>query len=96
MNNKRRDFLKKAGTYISASAVTSLIRIPYVSANNRITKIGSGQDLEKIKALLERKKPNIWLFTGDSITHGAKHTQGYRSCARWHAPNLQRRSVWIS
>jgi lysophospholipase L1-like esterase len=32
-----------------------------------------------IKELLGRKTPNIWLFTGDSITHGAKHTHGARS-----------------
>lgn len=31
---------------------------------------------EKLK---NKKDPLIWLFTGDSITHGAKHTHGYRS-----------------
>lgn len=37
-------------------------------------------DLERISALLKEKNPPvIWLFTGDSITHGAKHTHGYRS-----------------
>lgn len=78
-SNKRREFLKRAGNYITAGAVTSLMGLPYVSAFNRMVKTGKGQDLDKIKALLERKEPNIWLFTGDSITHGAKHTQGYRS-----------------
>jgi acyl-CoA thioesterase I len=29
--------------------------------------------------LKEKKNPLIWLFTGDSITHGAKHTHGFRS-----------------
>src|SRR5581483_4932046 len=32
-----------------------------------------------IKAVLKRKEPAIWLFTGDSITHGALHTLGWRS-----------------
>ena len=36
-------------------------------------------DLKKIKELISRADPSIWLFTGDSITHGAKHTHGWRS-----------------
>lgn len=36
-------------------------------------------DLERIKELLGQKNPLKWLFTGDSITAGVKHTQGYRS-----------------
>lgn len=37
------------------------------------------QDKARILAALKEKDPLIWLFTGDSITHGAKHTHGYRS-----------------
>ena len=36
-------------------------------------------DLERIAGLIKQKDPMIWLFTGDSITHGAKHTHGFRS-----------------
>lgn len=36
-------------------------------------------DLDRIKELLGQKKPIKWVFTGDSITAGVKHTQGYRS-----------------
>ncbi len=32
-----------------------------------------------IKELLARKEPVMWVFTGDSITHGALHTKGWRS-----------------
>jgi lysophospholipase L1-like esterase len=32
-----------------------------------------------IKELLARKEPVAWVFTGDSITHGALHTRGWRS-----------------
>jgi acyl-CoA thioesterase I len=32
-----------------------------------------------IQALLDSKKPLTWVFTGDSITHGAAHTLGWRS-----------------
>lgn len=36
-------------------------------------------DLETIKNLLKSRKPSIWVFAGDSITQGAKHTKGIRS-----------------
>lgn len=37
-------------------------------------------DLRKIRSLLsDREESHRWLLTGDSITHGAKHTHGYRS-----------------
>lgn len=35
-------------------------------------------ELEKIETLLGRQDPIKWLFTGDSITHGALHTMGWR------------------
>src|SRR5690606_33655925 len=54
-----------------------------LSAQPRGAKSGnrahSDSDLDLLKQLLDRKEANIWLFTGDSITHGAKHTHGYRS-----------------
>jgi acyl-CoA thioesterase I len=33
----------------------------------------------RIRALLTRSQPVIWLFAGDSITQGALHTSGWRS-----------------
>lgn len=37
-------------------------------------------DLQALKAAIaDRQKPLKWIFTGDSITQGAKHTLGYRS-----------------
>lgn len=36
-------------------------------------------DLERITKLIAQKNPIKWIFTGDSITAGVKHTQGYRS-----------------
>jgi acyl-CoA thioesterase-1 len=37
-------------------------------------------DLKGLTSLLaDTKRPITWLFTGDSITHGAKHTGGSRS-----------------
>ena len=37
-------------------------------------------DYKKLHQLVEAKdKPILWLFLGDSITHGAMHTHGWRS-----------------
>lgn len=40
---------------------------------------GPAEDLERIRILLAGKDPLKWIFVGDSITHGAKHTFGARS-----------------
>lgn len=40
---------------------------------------GPAEDLERIRTLLAGKEPLKWVFVGDSITHGAKHTFGARS-----------------
>jgi acyl-CoA thioesterase I len=34
--------------------------------------------MQKIKSLLAKQEPIKWLFYGDSITHGARHTYGNR------------------
>jgi acyl-CoA thioesterase I len=42
---------------------------------------GQGQespDLARLRARMAAKEPMTWLFTGDSITHGALHTKGWR------------------
>jgi len=35
-------------------------------------------DLARLRARMSEKRPVTWLFTGDSITHGALHTKGWR------------------
>lgn len=35
-------------------------------------------DLARLRARMAEKRPMTWLFTGDSITHGALHTRGWR------------------
>ncbi len=35
--------------------------------------------LEGLRGLFQTKEPVTWVFTGDSITHGALHTLGWRS-----------------
>ncbi len=72
--SSRRKFLKVSGLGTALSLFIGNQKA--VSA----TIADATPDLEKIKVLLAAKdKPVIWLFTGDSITHGAKHTKGYRS-----------------
>ena len=40
--------------------------------------MSNAKELEIIKAHLKGDKPVTWVFTGDSITQGAKHTRGWR------------------
>ena len=42
-------------------------------------RVDPNSGLAGIKELLARKEPVTWVFTGDSITHGALHTLGWRS-----------------
>ena len=66
MNFHRRTFLKALGTGIPA------VMLPLVSGAEESTGTVVSQvpDLDLVKELLKKKEPNIWLFTGDSITHG--------------------------
>ncbi len=70
------------------SGLTGLI--PYAMSNsmisgntNRIVNASKDTvvvpDLDKIKELIKQAESSIWLFTGDSITEGGKHTSGWRS-----------------
>ena len=52
--------------------------------------------LEAIQELLQSPQPVKWLFTGDSITHGALHTMGHRDYpehfrerVRWELRRMQ-------
>lgn len=42
-----------------------------------------------IAELLKRTEPVTWVFTGDSITHGAAHTMGWRSYSEHFAERLR-------
>ncbi|WP_310226466.1 SGNH/GDSL hydrolase family protein [Dyadobacter sp. BE31] len=47
------------------------------------------EDLKKVAALLNGKTRDAWVFTGDSITQGAKHTHGHRSYPEIFAERLR-------
>lgn len=79
----RRKFVQKTMWLLAGSGL--LPKLPANAMGNKAGKIDSshlvfeGEDLQKIKELMAGKIPLKWIFSGDSITQGAKHTIGYRS-----------------
>ena len=49
----------------------------------------SETELAQIKALFDKPDPITWLITGDSITHGALHTHGFRSYPEHFAERIR-------
>ncbi len=47
------------------------------------------QDLNTIKRLLSKPEPTRWVFAGDSITHGALHTMGWRDYTELFSERLR-------
>ena len=45
--------------------------------------------MERITALLHRDQPARWVFAGDSITHGAAHTNGWRDYTELFSERLR-------
>jgi len=66
----RRRFLTSTTTLASSSALAAAQAPGGASAPNLFAEI---------RAVTESKEPAVWLFTGDSVTHGAAHTNGWRS-----------------
>ncbi|NND31258.1 MAG: SGNH/GDSL hydrolase family protein [Saprospiraceae bacterium] len=64
--------------------VPALLSLPW-----SLQSLAHASDHEKIKELLASKDRYRWLFTGDSITMGAKHTHGYRSYSEIFHERLQ-------
>ncbi len=88
LNNKisRRRFFKKSlclsAIPLAFSSISSFSADGEAIKGSSFFSVSSTPgvpDLARITDLLKQKNPLIWVFTGDSITHGAKHTQGYRS-----------------
>ena len=56
---------------------------PYIRLNNNKNTSQKEEfaleDKSKIKSIFEGKEPIKWVFTGNSITQGAKHTHGMRA-----------------
>lgn len=83
---KRNKFSRRAFFQRSFGVLILPLTLMPVSVDRKKSKqsdIFSLQDVPdkaRISDLLKEKKtPLIWVFTGDSITQGAKHTHGFRS-----------------
>ena len=75
----RRSFLTGAVAAVGAATATHVLP-PAVQGKDEPQKRTPAVDgLEGIKTLLAGKDPVMWVITGDSITHGALHTLGWRS-----------------
>lgn len=83
VENSRRKFIRTAclatsGTVILSTGLSLAVKADSLNVFSVINSDIS--DLNKIVTLLQNKNTKLkWLFTGDSITHGAKHTHGQRS-----------------
>ncbi|HEY2253511.1 MAG TPA: SGNH/GDSL hydrolase family protein [Planctomycetaceae bacterium] len=80
----RRKFL----TGVGLAACTGLLATDLPATNSaqafqaaapKRKKPAATSGVDGIKDLLAAKDPICWVFTGDSITHGALHTKGFRS-----------------
>jgi lysophospholipase L1-like esterase len=74
----RRNFLTTAGAAIIAANSVAAAQLEI-----------KDDPFEAVKKLLAGNKPLIWVFTGDSITHGALHTFGWRSYVEHFAERVR-------
>jgi lysophospholipase L1-like esterase len=74
----RRKFLLATG------AATIAANSTMVSGENR-----TDDPFNDVKKMISEKKPITWVFTGDSITHGALHTYGWRSYVEYFAERVR-------
>ena len=77
LKHSRRRFVKK----LSFPILNTVLFLPSTITGNLFgnpdTK--NEDELSRLQRLFNSSAPHTWLFTGDSITQGAKHTHGYRS-----------------
>jgi lysophospholipase L1-like esterase len=80
----RRQFLTGFGVAACAGLVAAEESSRPASAADqkpapKAKRLAPTSGIDGVKELLGRKDPLTWVFTGDSITHGALHTKGWRS-----------------
>ena len=79
--SNRRKFVQKALTVVASFGLPD----SFYFGDSQSTGVKThplsdqGDDLQKINELIKGKAPIKWIFAGDSITQGAKHTFGSRS-----------------
>jgi len=72
----RRSFLSEVAGAVGAAAAFG---VQAAADDQAPAAVPPASDLQKVKARLAGREPITWVFTGDSITHGALHTLGWRS-----------------
>ena len=79
--SNRRKFVQKAVTVVATFGL--LPRFYFGDSQSTAVETRAlsdqGDDLQKLNELIKGKAPIKWIFSGDSITQGAKHTFGSRS-----------------
>jgi lysophospholipase L1-like esterase len=75
----RRSFFEKSLCLLPLPVILSFANKSVSMVAPPFLPFSDEKDKERVASLLIRKDPLIWVFTGDSITQGAKHTHGYRS-----------------
>lgn len=75
----RRDFIKK--TLIQAFSFFVFMSTSDKMFGKILNPDSIGNDLDRLRKILIDEKPQIWLFTGDSITQGVVHTNGHATFA---------------
>lgn len=83
----RRDFLVTAGATVAGLAGSQASAQEQVNA--RPGQVDPMSGIAGVKQLLAGKDPVVWLITGDSITHGALHTLGWRSYPEHFAERIR-------
>ena len=74
----------------SNTAAAGAPREPLISKGASPGPRGGSNSLDLIQALLADESRSLtWVFTGDSITHGAKHTHGSRSYVEHFAERVR-------
>lgn len=65
------------------------LAVALLAAVATLASAAESPDLARLKARMAEKRPMTWLFTGDSITHGAAHTKGWRCFAEIFAERVR-------
>lgn len=82
MNQNNSKYSRRRFLYGSVFSILPPLALPSLLRSlSEDTKVDfvNFTDKEKITNLLQKKVPLKWIFTGDSITAGVKHTHGNRS-----------------
>lgn len=82
-NSQRRDFIRSVLSGMLLPGISSSVLSGFLASCHSIHHLetfNSDEDLKQLSKLINDKTTGLkWLFTGDSITQGAKHTYGFRS-----------------